>query len=179
MNMEYSKTRTANPKNPLARRPVKPCVGAPYFVLIACGYAALATGLSLLAKAPSGSLEPLSAWDRVEAQPLLLRGFFLLSAMALVSIMVDFTGRFGASLIFDLRHVERVSARRWALFRLVVLTAILLSAGLFASIAPGMLPPLQGWMKLALPIALLVPVGLAAFEWRRASQGSLAWQSLY
>ena len=184
-SVEVWKQPTANVKMGLgARRPVRPCVGAPYFGLIAACYAGMALLLFFIMRTVGSSLEPLSAWSRLESQPVCLRAPFFLMALALGALMVDFTGRFGASLIFDLRHVARVSARRWALYRLSVLSAILIPLGLCLCVAKGAIPYLHGWIGGALFVALLAPAALAAFDLRRASDASRgfvelgAWQGV-
>lgn len=169
MNVKQSQSRISKPEFRLMpRRAVRPCAGSSYFALIAACYAGLAALLPLLMRASGPSLDSLSAWSRIEAQSVWLRAPFFLVALALGALMVDFTGRFGASLIFDLRHVARVSARRWALFRLGVLAAILAPLGLCLCLVRGTTPYLHGWMGAALFVALLAPAALAVLDLRRA-----------
>jgi hypothetical protein len=126
-------------------------------------------------RTPVASLEPLSAWSRIEAQPASLRGLFLLTMLTLGAVMVDFTGRFGASLIFDLRRVTRVSVRRWALYRLAIQATLLLPTALCAWLAPNMFPQLHGLARFAPLAALLAPICLSAVEWWRACGESTVW----
>lgn len=176
MKMELSDPRIPCPEFRLMRRrPVKPCVGASYFALIAGCHAAMAAGLSMFAKTTAGSLESMSAWGRIEAQAPLPRAFLFMATLAFISIMIDFTGRFGASMVFDLRRIERVSVRRWARCRFAVLAAVLLALRICACIAPGLFPHPQGWMAAAFLAALLAPPCLAAVEWSRAGGDGAAF----
>ena len=142
------------------------------FIVSEGGFCAvLALFGAFLLHGPNGPVDPAALRERMSAWPCWSRGVLL--AALLLGLVAEFglLGRLFAIPLSRIVHGRYATARQSARLRLAAQVAVVAIVALWMAVKPDAFPHPIGWIRFAVPAAIVFPVILSVVDCRRGCGG--------
>jgi len=157
-----------NPKAPSARRLRKERI----FVIAEGAFcAALVLVMAFLLHGPDGPFDPAAFRERMNAGPSWGRGVLIAALLLGLAAEFDLLGRFVAVPFARIVRGRYATARQSARLRLAAQVAVVAIVALWMAVKPEAFPHPIGWIRFAVPAAIVSPMILSAVDCRRGCGG--------
>ena len=150
-----------NPEAPAARR-LRP--ERIFVVAEGVFYAALALVGAFLLRGPDGPVDPVALHARMGAWPCWGRGVLLAALLLGLAAEFDLLGRLFAIPLSRIVHGRRATARQSARLRLAAQIAVVAIVAIWMAVKPEAFPHPIGWIRFAVPAAIVLPIILSAAD---------------
>ncbi len=168
MHTPTERTPSLNPEAPPARRLRQERIVIAVELLF-CASLAL-VGVFLL-HGPDGLVDPAAFHERMGAGPSWGRGVLLAVLLLGLAVEFDLLGRFVAAPLERIVHGRYATARQSARLRLAAQIAVVAIVAIWMAVKPEAFPQPHGWIRFAVPAALVLPFGLSVADCRRGCGG--------
>ena len=157
-----------NPEAPPARRRRPERI----FLVAEGGFcASLALVGVFLLHGPDGSVDSAAFRERMGAEPSWGRGVLLAALLLGLAAEFDLLGRFVAVPFARIVRGRYATARQSARLRLAAQVAVVAIVALWMAVKPDAFPHPIGWIRFAVPAAIVFPVILSVVDCRRGCGG--------
>ena len=133
--------------------------------------AALALLGAFLLRGPDGPVDPVALHARMGAWPCWGRGVLIAALLLGLAAEFDLLGRFVAVPFVRIVRGRYATARQSARFRLAAQVAVVAIVALWMAVKPDAFPHPIGWIRFAVPAAIVFPVILSVVDCRRGCGG--------
>ena len=159
-----------NPETPPARRKR---TGQIFVIAEGSFCAVLALFGVFLLRGPDGPVDPAALHARMAAGPSWGRGVLIAALLLGLAAEFDLLGRFVAVAVPFARIVRGryATARQSARLRLAAQVAVVAIVALWMAVKPDAFPHPIGWIRFAVPAAIVLPVILSVVDCRRGCGG--------
>lgn len=157
-----------NPEAPPARRRRPERI----FVIAEGAFcAALVLVMAFLLHGPDGPFDPAAFRERMNAGPSWGRGVLIAALLLGLAAEFDLLGRFVAVPFARIVRGRYATARQSARLRLAAQVAVVAIVTLWMAVKPDAFPHPIGWIRFAVPAAIVFPVILSVVDCRRGCGG--------
>ncbi|MBR3085966.1 MAG: hypothetical protein IKH04_06130 [Kiritimatiellae bacterium] len=157
-----------NPEAPPARRLRRERIVIAVELLFC---AVLAIAGAFLLRGPDGSVDPAAFHERMGTGPAWGRGILLAALLLGLAAEFDLLGRFVAVPFARIVRGRYATARQSARLRLAAQVAVVAIVALWMAVKPDAFPHPIGWIRFAVPAAIVFPVILSVVDCRRGCGG--------
>lgn len=133
--------------------------------------AALALVGVFLLRGPDGSVDPAALHARMAAGPSWGRGVLIAALLLGLAAEFDLLGRVVAVPFARIVRGRYATARQSARLRLAAQVAVVAIVALWMAVKPDAFPHPIGWIRFAVPAAIVFPVILSVVDCRRGCGG--------
>lgn len=133
--------------------------------------AALVLVMAFLLHGPDGPFDPAVFRERMNAGPSWGRGVLLAALLLGLAAEFDLLGRFVAVPFARIVRGRYATARQSARLRLAAQVAVVAIVALWMAVKPDAFPHPIGWIRFAVPAAIVFPVILSVVDCRRGCSG--------
>lgn len=133
--------------------------------------AVLAIAGVFLLRGPDGPVDPAALHARMAAGPSWGRGVLIAALMLGLAAEFDLLGRFVAVPFARIVRGRYATARQSARLRLAAQVAVVAIVALWMAVKPDAFPHPIGWIRFAVPAAIVFPVILSVVDCRRGCGG--------
>ncbi len=133
--------------------------------------AALALFGVFLLRGPDGPVDPAALHARMAAGPSWGRGVLIAALLLGLAAEFDLLGRLVAAPLARIVRGRYATARQSARLRLAAQIAVVATIAIWMAVKPEAFPHPHGWIRFAVPAALVLPFGLSVADCRRGCGG--------